>query len=162
VTQARFALFADLDSRIAMSVAATLRDGAPGPDHSAAIAERDAARSALNAATEAETMLLREHSEAAGAASSARSAVERCVSQLLVCHGERIALERKALLAETQAKLIQLRGLAQSVQGVSLGPITRDQLFIDEQTAGYHATDGSQWKTWADTLRADPQADLTI
>jgi hypothetical protein len=82
------------------------------------------------------------------------------VAQVLVVIGERLAIKRNALLAQAETMLLSLRALSQSVS-VALGPVTRDTLFRDEQTAGFHKTDRTGWKTWGEKLKANPQTEVT-
>jgi hypothetical protein len=159
--QKRHADYIGLDMEIAASTAETLKSGVPMPDYTARRLDRNDAVAALQAATEAEALLLKEHGEAAGAAASARTAVTTAIHQLLACHGEALAVARKAMLAEAEVRLIELRALAQSIR-VQLGPEMRGVLIEDARVAGFHRHDTSAWTTLAEKLQADPQAPLTL
>jgi hypothetical protein len=157
--QKQHARFIGLDQEIAASTAETIKSGAPMPDYAGRKLDRSEAAAALEAAVSAEAMLLVERGECAGAAVSARSAVDRCVAQILACHGEALAQEHAALTARREVLLVSLLSMGHAVRA-TFGPATRAVLAEVDDMVRARPRAHAEWDALAETLRRDPAAEL--
>jgi hypothetical protein len=150
------------EDQAAAALTAALRDGREPPDFDAGRAARDRAREDVVRATSACDALRAEHGKASAAVGNVKAAVSQCVAQVMAAIGEKLALERAAMVKQCDETLERLVTLAQALHGVTPGPTMQATLFPLDAMAAARPRDTSHWTAMAERLKGDPAATLTL